>query len=139
MADEWQYLYPGLDVLIELLVAIKRRNSTQPRMEPSELCTLLIEVKEQVLTNPEPSNRYEHLQWIASYFPDNNDPRQIVSILYDLGIIGYRNKEESTNFRYSSELAELPEINKNARFQIHPMYEKISTRNVSLGGDNPWH
>jgi hypothetical protein len=136
LADEWQYLYPKIDLLIKLLIAIKKQNNLSNPMSPNELLQILIEAKERILTNPD--SYYNSLQWISSYFPDDNYPDEIVSILYKLGIVGFRDEEESGDFTFSYEYDEIPKVERNTKFQFHPMYESISTKNILLREENPW-
>jgi hypothetical protein len=136
LADEWKYLYPKLDLLIRLLVAIAKQSNAIQSINTTTLREILVEAKERILTNPEPSEPYDSLKWVNSYFPENNSPTEIVSVLYKLGILGYKNGLE--NYIFSHEQNEILNITNETEFMFHPMLHNISITDISLGEENPW-
>ncbi|MBE9100807.1 P-loop ATPase, Sll1717 family [Vacuolonema iberomarrocanum] len=138
LTDEWRYLYPCLNLLAKLLIKIIKNSCNLSLLKPKELREVLIETKLRILTAPDTNHQYQGLKWFASYFPHDDQPDEIVQVLYRLGFIGYR--QSVGNFIFSYEIEEmLDNVDKNTEFQIHPMLQSIPTNDFSFEEDeNPW-
>jgi energy-coupling factor transporter ATP-binding protein EcfA2 len=112
-------------------------NRLQALEEPNDIKKILIETKERILTaSPEEESQYSQLVWMRSYFPNDEDPVEIVKILYRLGVLGIRSRQGEFVFFFESE--EMPAILSESEFTFHPMLHQVPTGGFQFKEENPW-
>ncbi|MBE9111914.1 hypothetical protein IQ273_21135 [Nodosilinea sp. LEGE 07298] len=136
MEDEWKHEYPNLKNLTTLLVKIAIREHDLGSLTPKDVKNILLEAKERILTaSSEEESLYSKLIWVRSYFPNDDDPAEIVSILYRLGILGVRSKQKDI---YVFEFDEMPQVTGDTKFMFHPMLHRIPIGSFQFKEENPW-
>ncbi|MGF1520979.1 MAG: P-loop ATPase, Sll1717 family [Leptolyngbyaceae cyanobacterium] len=137
LEDEWRYSYPSLKSFVTLMIKITTRDYNVNLLKPKELRNILVEMKERIVTAaPEEENQYAQLIWMTSYFVNNDDPVEIVKVLYRLGILGIRSEHQEFMFVFESQ--EMPTIVQESEFTFHPMLHRIPTGGFQFKEDNPW-
>jgi hypothetical protein len=139
LSDEWKFLYPNLNALVTLMMKISlKRKFDLFILKTTELKEVLIETKERILTAQDNETYLSDLLWIRSYFPSDDDPSEIVQILYKLGVVGFRTGVGRGSLNFVNELDRMSNIDKETKFAFHPMLHNLPMGLVPFKEDSPW-
>ncbi|AWV88696.1 hypothetical protein DN745_04825 [Bradymonas sediminis] len=113
--DEWGYLYSNLETFLMWLAEEVSTEKLKKPLNPRELRDALGAVRDRTILSDDAGAPL----WVVSYFPEGSkDPKELVSILYKVGVLAVNEDGQI----YTEDLEpELPKITSNTVFEFHPM------------------
>lgn len=121
LEDEWKLLYQNLENLIKLVAQYSTHEQVNKGYLPREFQKVLNDIRDYLSNLEEGKSDSEPMWFLDKYGHSDSNPQEIVSTLYDLGIIYLINEGKLS--KQASD-ATMPKITTTSTIKVHPMFSR---------------
>jgi len=121
LEDEWKLLYQYLENFIKKIAQYSTHEQVSGGYSPSEFHKVLNDIRDYLSNLEEGKFDSEPVWFLEKFGQSESNPQEIVSTLYDLGIIYLINEGKLS--KQASD-ATMPKITTTSTIKVHPMFSR---------------
>jgi len=121
LEDEWKLLYQYLENFIKKIAQYSTHEQVSGGYSPSEFHKVLNDIRDYLSNLEEGKSDSEPVWFLEKFGQSESNPQEIVSTLYDLGIIYLINEGKLS--KQASD-ATMPKITTTSTIKVHPMFSR---------------